>query len=123
MAFKTKRHLYSRKFLNNNRGLGAIECEIETSSYGGNSMYVDAGIVISDCYRRIQLDFGISEKKDVASKLAKIKMLIAELSKFETALEKAADEFFKEKSKPADKKSTTKKKSTTSKPAVIKSKL
>lgn len=117
MAFKTKRHLYSRKFLNSNKGLGAIECEIETSSYGGNSIYVDAGIVISDCHRRVQLDFGISEKKDVASKLAKIKMLIAELSKFETALKKASDDFFKEKTKPVAKKSTSKK------PVVIKSKL
>lgn len=117
MAFKTKRHLYSRKFLNSSKGLGAIECEIETSSYGGNSMYVDAGIVINDCYRRVHLDFGISKKKDVAAKLTKIKLLVAELTKFETALEKAADEFFKEKTKPAAKKSTTKK------PAVIKSKL
>ena len=117
MAFKTKRHLYSRKFLNSSKGLGAIECEIETSSFNGKDMYVDAGIVISDCHRRVHLDFGISEKKDVAAKLAKIKMLIAELTKFETALKKASDDFFKEKTKPAAKKSTSKK------PAVIKSKL
>lgn len=118
MAFKTKRHLYSRKFLNSNKGLGAIECEIETSSYGGNSMYVDAGIVISDCHRRVQLDFGISEKKDVAQKLAKIDQLIVDLVKFQTALKQAADDFIKDKNKPV-----VKKKSTSKKPVVIKSKL
>jgi hypothetical protein len=118
MAIKLRKNLHSRKFLNSDKGIAAIECEIETTTYGNNNSSVDATVSLSDCHRHVHLDFTIYDKKDAPRKMAKIALLIAELTKFQTALKKAADEHLSVKEKkPEAKKSTTKK------PAVIKSKL
>jgi hypothetical protein len=73
---KIKHH--SRKFLNKSRGLAAIETHIDSQSWGG----VDGTITIGDCSRQISLDFCVYEVKDLDDKLAKLNLLIDEVSKF-----------------------------------------
>lgn len=122
MAFKTKKHLYSRKFLNSDRGIAAIQCEVELTNYGVDvsNGYVDAAITISDCHKTVHLDFSMYSKKDVARKLAKMELLIAEMVKFQTALKKAGAEYGKPLDKTETKKPVPKK---LSKTIVVKSKL
>ena len=119
MAFKEHKYLKTRKFLNTNQGIAAMQCHVSRTTYGEERDYgyVDADISISDCNRSVMLDFNINDKKDVAQKLAKIDQLIVDMVKFQTALKQAADDFIKDKDKPVVKKSTTKK------PTVVKSKL
>ncbi len=104
MGIKTINHLKSRKFLNKSRGLGAIECDVETTYYNTDDAVIDATISIQDCNRSIHLEFGVYDKSDVAPKLAKINLLIAELLKFKAAYTTATDKFVekpKTKKKPA----------------------
>jgi hypothetical protein len=101
---KSINHLNSRKFLNKSRGLGAIECDVETTYYGNDDQVIDASISIQDCNRSIHLEFGVYEKKDIQAKLAKINLLIEELIRFKAAFHKATDKYVeqpKTKKKPA----------------------
>jgi hypothetical protein len=101
---KSVNHLNSRKFLNKSRGLGAIECDVETTYYGSDDQVIDASISIQDCNRSIHLEFGVYEKKDIQAKLAKINLLIEELLRFKAAFYTATDKFVekpKTKKKPA----------------------
>jgi hypothetical protein len=93
MGIKTTKYLNSRKFLNRSSGVAAIETTVEITQYSKGDVVVDAGISISDCNKRINLEFGVYEKKDVAAKLAKIDLLISEFTKFRAAFKKAADNF------------------------------
>jgi hypothetical protein len=80
----------SRKFLNPKQGMAAIECNVEAGSYLREA--VDANVSISDCNRQVQLDFSMYKKEDAKVKLAKINVIIEELSKFKEQLELAAAE-------------------------------
>lgn len=72
------KHL-SRKFLNKKDGLAAIQCNVD--SYLGDIVPFEASVTISDCFRRVTLDFGAYEKKQFQPSLDKLNMLIDELSK------------------------------------------
>lgn len=74
---KIKHH--SRKFLNKSTGIGAIEANIDTTEWCGG---VDGTITISDCSRRVNLDFSVYDVKDLDTKLAKLHLLLDEISKF-----------------------------------------
>jgi hypothetical protein len=105
MGIKTTKYLQSRKFINASQGLGAMECQVETTHYSTDDQVIDASISIQDCNRSIHLEFGVYEKKDIPAKLNKINLMIAELNKFKDAFEKAAGKFHqkpaaKKKSKP-----------------------
>lgn len=104
MGFKTIKHLQSRKFLNSRQGLGAIECQVETTQYSHNDTMIDASVSIQDCNRSIHLEFGVYDKSDIAPKLTKINLMIEELLRFKAAFTTATDKFEKApkpKKKPA----------------------
>jgi hypothetical protein len=69
---------YSRKFLNKAEGLAAIECSISSLSFSAG---FDASINITDCNRQVYLDFSTYNVKDVDNRLAKLDLLISEISK------------------------------------------
>lgn len=69
---------YSRKFLNKTEGLAAIECSVSSLSYLGG---LDASINITDCNKPVYLDFSIYSVKQIDSRLAKLDLLLTEISK------------------------------------------
>lgn len=74
---KIKHH--SRKFLNKSTGVGAIECDIGSTDWCGG---LDGTITISDCSRRVNLDFSVYDVKDLDTKLAKLHLLLEEIGAF-----------------------------------------
>ena len=74
---KIKHH--SRKFLNKSTGVGAIECDISSTDWCGG---LDGTITISDCSRRVNLDFSVYDVKDLDAKIAKLHLLLEEISNF-----------------------------------------
>lgn len=74
---KIKHH--SRKFLNKSTGLAAIETNIGTTPWCGG---VDGSVTITDCSRQINIDFSVYDVKDVDVKIAKLNLLVEEISAF-----------------------------------------
>lgn len=74
---KIKHH--SRKFLNKTTGVGAIECDIGSTDWCGG---LDGTITISDCARRVNLDFSVYDVKDLDARIAKLHLLLEEISNF-----------------------------------------
>jgi len=72
---------HSRKFLNKKQGVAAIECDAELADY---SCY--ASVTISDCSRRISLDFTSYDAKEFDDKHAKLVSIINELFELEQFL-------------------------------------
>ena len=91
---------YSRKFLNKAEGLAAIECSINSLSYSAG---IDASINITDCNRLVCLDFSAYNAKDIDSRLAKLNLLISEISKVRDIISNNAD-FIKEQLTEEEKK-------------------
>lgn len=82
-----------RQFLNEGSGLAAIEARISGSEYGTDTKRtrsVDGGISISDCSRRIELDFDVYDNQAMEERLAKIDSLIKTFREFRAAFVKAA---------------------------------
>jgi len=78
---------YSRKFLNKGKGTAFIETDIKASYFGSSSTgYIEANVSISDCSRKITLDFCATKGKG-KTVLQKLDLLISELNKFKTKLE------------------------------------
>ncbi len=71
----------SRKFLNKHLGLAAIESYISIDRIDGG---VEASIDISDCNRKISLDFYLfnTEDKYVKKRLDKLNLIVEEVTKF-----------------------------------------
>lgn len=72
---------HSRKFLNKTNGTAAIEVDAE--SYSWTSGGVDANIFITDCSRRVTLDFSVYSKKELDEKMSKLGLLITEITKLQ----------------------------------------
>ena len=97
---KLKKKLYkSRKFLNKDQGIAAIETYFNFDPtwkfQGGWEAYVS----ISDCSRSIRLEFGAYSNKDVDRTLDKIATLMVELEKLGNLMlehREAAKELIKE---------------------------
>ena len=70
---KTKYH--SRKFLNKKNGMAAIECTGDVSIYS-----MDVDIAISDCSRKVNLDFYAHSPKEAKEKLDKLDLLLSEIA-------------------------------------------
>ena len=66
----------SRKFLNKDKGMAAMQSIFEQSFD-----YVDCSIAITDCNRQVTLDFSASNKRIAKEKLAKLNLIIEELTK------------------------------------------
>jgi hypothetical protein len=79
---------YSRKFLNKAEGLAAIECSISKLSFSAG---IDASINITDCNRPVYLDFSVYNVKDLDSRLAKLDLLLTEISKVRDIISNNAD--------------------------------
>lgn len=91
---------YSRKFLNKAEGLAAIECSINSLSYSAG---IDASINITDCSKPVYLDFSAYNAKDLDGRLAKLDLLLAEISKVRDIISNNAD-FIKEQLAEEEKK-------------------
>lgn len=92
----------SRKFLNKQEGLAAIEVRFEFDStlfYEG----WDANITISDCNRSVNLDFCAYSEKNVDDVINKAQILIDEITKLQAAMIENRDVCI-DKIKEADKK-------------------
>ena len=76
---------YSRKFLNKDKGTAMVETSI---SHGVE--WVDGAAAISDCNRMVRLDFSFHNPKEKRRSLAKLRLLIDELVKFEDALKESS---------------------------------
>lgn len=75
----------SRKFLNKKTGLAAIEAYIDLDKFDGG---INASFDMSDCNRKISLDFYIYDykEKSINDKLNKVELLIDELLDFRLKL-------------------------------------
>jgi lipopolysaccharide biosynthesis protein len=66
---------HSRKFLNKKQGMAAIECIGSLTDYS-----LDIDINISDCSRKVSLDFYAMNPKDAKEKLNKLDLLLSEIA-------------------------------------------
>lgn len=84
LGMRVNNKYYSRKWLNQKEGTAFIEASIEDSY----SKYKDSTLNISDCNKKISLDFSFHTQKEKKEKLKKLDLLINELKEFKLALEK-----------------------------------
>lgn len=75
---------YKRGFLNKGEGMAAFEYHLEAEQYESNSSrrYINGSFCITDCSRKISLEFGAYDKEDRENTLYKIDTLIAELQEY-----------------------------------------
>jgi hypothetical protein len=106
---------YSRKFLNKAEGLAAIECSVSGLSYMSG---VDATISITDCSRQVNMDFSVYNVKDLDSRLAKLDLLITEISKLRDVISNNYDSI-KEDIIKKDKERIKRRKTATTTPAIF----
>jgi hypothetical protein len=79
---KFKKKTYSsRKFLNKDLGLAAIESYISIDTMDGG---MEASLDISDCNRKVTLDFYFfgTEEKNIKRRLDKLNLIVEEVTKF-----------------------------------------
>lgn len=75
---------YSRKWLNK-QGTGFIECSYDD---GLGSTWKEACVKFGDCNRMVSLDFSMGSKKEKATKLQKLSLMIDELIELKKVMEK-----------------------------------
>lgn len=83
-----KKKYHSRKFLNKSSGMAAIEINAGYSDWN-----FDCTVSLSDCNRRIDLDFSMWGAKNVKEKLDKLNLVINELTSLKEYLDTATKEF------------------------------
>jgi hypothetical protein len=81
---------HSRKFLNKKHGMAAVEIDARYTAWN-----FDCSVTLTDCNRRIDLDFAMWEAKAVKEKLTKLDLLISELTSLREYLGPATEEFIK----------------------------
>ena len=114
---KAKKY-YSRKFLNKDKGMAALETFFEFNPgglYGGGW---EGTVIISDCYKASTLDFSCYTVKDIDNAINKVSLILAEFEKLgnlmleyrEAAIEniKKSDEDRKKRSSKRNVKATLK---------------
>lgn len=84
----SKKKYHVRKFLNKTSGMAALEINASYEAWNFN-----CDVTISDCNRRIDLDFNMWEPKNVKEKLAKLDLLISELQALRDYLGPATTDF------------------------------
>lgn len=78
---------YKRGFLNKGEGTAAFEADLSGDQYETDGdKYFSAYFCISDCSRKITLDFGGNTEEMMSNSLHKIDTLISELSHFRDKL-------------------------------------
>lgn len=96
----SKKKYHVRKFLNKTSGMAALEINADYTAWNFN-----CDVTISDCNRRIDLDFNMWEPKKVKEKLVKLDLLITELTSLRSWLDTATADFI-ELNRNKDKKET-----------------
>jgi len=86
----SKKKYHVRKFLNKKNGMAALEIHANYEAWNFN-----CDVTISDCNRRIDLDFNMWGAKQVKEKLVKLDLLIDELTALRAYLGPATEEFIK----------------------------
>jgi len=94
MAKQKHPNYYSRKFLNKGKGTALIESSVDICAYS-----MGGTICISDCYRKVELDMHIYDKKSFKEKSEKLNLLIKELNLFKDFINNNADYYFELKEK------------------------
>lgn len=77
---KAKKY-YSRKFLNKDKGMAALETTFEFNPgwlYGGGW---EGTVTISDCYKASTLDFSCYTVKDIDNAINKVSLILSEFEK------------------------------------------
>lgn len=75
---------YKRGFLNPEEGMAAFEAQIEIDNWEGKThFYADGTFNITDCSRKISLDFGFSDEKGYHEVMTKLETLQEELREFQ----------------------------------------
>ncbi len=85
---------YSRKFLNKTRGTATVEIDGNSSSW-----HISMDVAISDCNRKICLEFYANNSKEIKDKIAKLDLLISELNKAKEFFVNEAVPFFESEQK------------------------
>lgn len=83
-----KKKYHSRKFLNKSSGMAAIEVSASYTAWN-----FDCNVTLSDCNRRIDLDFNMWDSKNVKTKIDKLDLLIKELVSLQEYLNTATQDF------------------------------
>jgi hypothetical protein len=86
----SKKKYHSRKFLNKTNGMAALEINAQYTAWN-----FDCNVSLSDCNRRVDLDFSMWGSKNVKEKMAKLDLLINELTALKAYLEPAVVDFIK----------------------------
>jgi hypothetical protein len=79
---------HSRKFLNKNEGMAAIEVSASVEGWMFESQFT-----ISDCNRQVCIDLGIYTAKDIKPRLDKLDLIINELNKLKLFMESNKDNY------------------------------
>lgn len=87
---------YKRGFLNKKEGMAAFEAETSFES-GEWCNSVDGSFAITDCNRKVLLDFCIYNEDDAKNVFFKLSTLIKELMEFEKQLKINSAEYFAHK--------------------------
>jgi len=98
MAKQKHPKYYSRKFLNKSKGTALLEVRADITSYS-----IDGTICILDCYRKVELDMHIYDKKSLKEKSDKLDLLIKELNLFKDFINNNTAYYFELKEKNKDK--------------------
>jgi hypothetical protein len=85
-----KKKYHVRKFLNKTKGIACIEVDANYTAWN-----FGCDVTLTDCNRRIDLDFNMWEAKAVKEKMDKLNLLIFELTNLRTYLEEATTDFIK----------------------------
>jgi hypothetical protein len=83
-----KKKYHVRKFLNKTKGMACIEID---ANY--NAWNFSCDVALTDCNRRIDLDFNMWSPKNIKEKLDKLDLLIDELAKLRAYLNEATVDF------------------------------
>jgi hypothetical protein len=85
---------YDRGFLNIDEGMAAFETHVRTSSewrHNGGNDYMDAGIALSDCSRKIYLEFDSSTRQQLEERKHKVALLLKVVQQFHDKFMEGAD--------------------------------
>lgn len=85
-----KKKYHVRKFLNKSKGIACIEVDANYTAWN-----FQCDVTLTDCNRRIDLDFSMWQAKDVKDKIAKLDLLIGELCALKLYLDEATTDFIK----------------------------
>lgn len=74
---------HKRDFLNLNKGMAAFEYSIDAGQYEGSSkLYVNGRFCVSDCSRKVELDFDSYDEDDRKNAMHKTDSLVNALQEF-----------------------------------------